>query len=76
MFNHCPGQDIKTLRAAIYLCPSCGAEVEIFSDESAVKCYRCGNMVRTEATPSCVEWCAQASKCLAVRQGHEKEHTS
>lgn len=64
MNSRCPGQDSRKIRAAIYKCPKCGAEVEIFSDELKVKCRQCGEMVYREKTPSCVEWCAYARQCL------------
>lgn len=64
MYSRCPGLDSKNLRAALYKCPKCGAEVEIFSDEIRVKCHNCGEQVYSEKTPSCVEWCTSARKCL------------
>jgi DNA-directed RNA polymerase subunit RPC12/RpoP len=64
MYTRCPGQDNRNLRAALYKCPNCGAEVEIFSDEVKVKCRNCGEKVYSEKTPSCVEWCAAARQCL------------
>jgi len=45
MNTKCPGQDIKNLRAALYKCPKCGAEVEMFSDELRIKCKKCGDYV-------------------------------
>ena len=33
MHSKCPGQDSRNLRVALYKCPNCGADVEIFSDE-------------------------------------------
>jgi DNA-directed RNA polymerase subunit RPC12/RpoP len=63
MYSRCPGRD-KNLRAAIYKCPHCGAEVEIFSDEIKVKCRNCGKRVYRDKIPSCIEWCASARQCL------------
>ena len=60
----CPGQDMRKLRAAIYKCPSCGAEVEMFSDELRIKCRKCGEYVYKEQTPSCIDWCPSARQCL------------
>jgi len=48
----------------LFKCPSCGAEVEIFSNEVKVKCYQCGEMVYRERMPSCIDWCASARQCL------------
>lgn len=60
----CPGQDIRNLRAAMYKCPNCGNEVEMFSDELRIKCKKCGDYVYKEQTPSCIEWCPSARQCL------------
>jgi len=68
MYSRCPGQDGKNLRVALYKCPNCGADVEIFSDEIKVRCRKCGQNVYREKIPSCLEWCASARQCL----GEEK----
>jgi len=67
MFNRCPGQDGRKLRVAIYKCPECGEDVEIFSDESRVRCQKCKQWVYREKTPSCIEWCASAKQCMGDR---------
>jgi len=64
MYSRCPGQDGRNLRVELYKCPSCGAEVEIFSDEIKVKCHNCGEMIYKEKIPSCIDWCASARQCL------------
>ena len=64
MYSRCPGQDMRNLKVALYKCPGCGAEVEMFSDEMKVKCPKCGAKVYREKTPSCIEWCASARQCL------------
>ena len=64
MFSKCPGQDTCKLRVELYKCPNCGAEVEIFSDETHTKCQKCGTMVFREKMPSCIEWCSSARQCL------------
>jgi len=60
----CPGQDTRNLRVELIKCPNCGYEVEIFSDEAKVRCFRCHELVYREKTPSCIEWCASARQCL------------
>lgn len=60
----CPGSDGRHLSADLYVCPHCGAEVEMFSDETRVKCHVCRGQVFKEAVPSCAQWCAQARQCL------------
>jgi DNA-directed RNA polymerase subunit RPC12/RpoP len=64
MYSKCPGQDMRKLRVEVYKCPQCGADVEIFSDETRIKCQKCGTMVFKERMPSCIEWCASARQCL------------
>ena len=64
MFSKCPGQDTHKLRVELHKCPKCGAEVEIFSDETRIKCQKCGTMVFREKMPSCIEWCSSARQCL------------
>jgi len=64
MTSKCPGQDFRKLRVEIHLCPKCKAEVEIFSDETRVRCQKCGEVVYRESMPSCIEWCASARQCL------------
>jgi len=70
-YHRCPGHSDRILRAAIYLCPQCGNEVEIFSDEARVRCRRCGQHVYRERTPSCIEWCAAARQCLGEERWRE-----
>jgi DNA-directed RNA polymerase subunit RPC12/RpoP len=64
MTMRCPGQDMNKLRVDLFKCPSCGSEVEIFSDETRVRCQKCATMVFKERLPSCIEWCASARQCL------------
>ena len=64
MESKCPGQDFRNLRVEVYKCPSCGADVEIFSDETNFKCRKCGTRVYKEKMPSCIEWCSSARQCL------------
>jgi len=64
MYNKCPGQSNRNLRAELHKCPDCDYEVEIFSDEVSRKCPKCGTRVYREKTPSCTEWCASARECL------------
>ena len=71
MSSKCPGQDFRKLRVQLYKCPSCGAEVEIFSDEIKVKCQKCGTKVYQEKIPSCIEWCASAQQCIGKEKWQE-----
>ena len=64
MTSKCPGQDSRKLRVSLHICPNCGAEVEIFSDEVRLKCQKCGEYVYRDKIPSCIDWCASARQCL------------
>lgn len=64
MSAKCPGQDNRNLRVDLFRCPNCGAEVEIFSDETRVRCHQCREYVYREKLPSCISWCASARQCL------------
>jgi len=63
MSSLCPDPDQRKLRVGLYKCPRCGAEVQIFSDETRVRCHECGKMVDRNKVPSCIEWCASAEQC-------------
>jgi DNA-directed RNA polymerase subunit RPC12/RpoP len=71
MASKCPGQDMRKLRVALYRCPHCHAEVEMFSDELKVKCHQCGKYVYKESVPSCIDWCASARQCLGEQRWKE-----
>ena len=64
MRSKCPGQDFRNLTISIHICPQCGKEVEMFSDEMKTKCPQCKTVVEKENVPSCIEWCKEAKKCL------------
>jgi DNA-directed RNA polymerase subunit RPC12/RpoP len=64
MTVRCPGQDFRWLRVELYKCPNCGAEEEIFSNETRVKCHECGEWIYKGKLPSCIDWCASARQCL------------
>ena len=71
MTSKCQGQDGKNLRVSLHKCPNCGYQVEIFSDEIKVRCYKCGEMVYRERVPSCIDWCASAHQCLEKERWEE-----
>ena len=62
----CPGQDQRRWRPEdmTYLpCPDCGREVELFPDETKVRCSACGRAVSRERPKDCLDWCAAAEAC-------------
>ncbi len=63
MRDKCPGQDRRNIKAELIKCPSCGYNLEIFSDEVKIKCPRCKDAVYKKGLPSCVDWCNFAKEC-------------
>ncbi len=62
--DKCPGMDGRFITADDITCPSCGATVELFSDEQKRRCPTCGTRVTRVAAPACVSWCAAARDCI------------
>jgi len=49
-FLKCPGMErALTIIPELFLCPCCGAEIEIWTDERKAKCIRCGKLVSRES---------------------------
>ena len=71
MAGRCPGQDGRKLSVSLHKCPNCGAEVEMFSDETRVKCPACKKYVLSEEVPSCIQWCSSARECLGEERWKE-----
>lgn len=62
--NRCPGSDARNVTAVEVVCPSCGASVELFSDEQRRRCPSCGTKVTRDAVPACAAWCPSAAACI------------
>jgi len=61
----CPGAKyLRQPKPELFDCPSCGEEVEIWSDEIRGVCSRCGRTVFREGTMSCLGWCKFAQECV------------
>lgn len=61
----CPGATrIKEPIPEFFICPSCNAEVEIWTNENFRKCGNCGGTVFREQLPSCIEWCDYGKECV------------
>ena len=60
----CPGSSfIRTPTLTIKICPECGAEVEVFSNDFSVNCEGCGFTVYNDQQ-SCIDWCKYARECV------------
>ena len=55
---------IKEPIPEFFKCPSCGAVVEIWTNENSRRCRKCGQMVFREQLPSCIEWCEYGKECV------------
>ena len=75
MFTHCPGARLfaEPIPEPV-LCPHCGKEVEIFTNEQCMKCYFCGVLVAREKRPTCFDLCKYADKCIAEIQAASRQH--
>jgi ribosomal protein S27AE len=61
----CPGaENIRKPKPEYHKCPSCGAEVEIWTDELKATCGKCGQNVLKDEAMSCILWCEHAEKCV------------
>lgn len=64
----CPGQDSRSWGPeAIFeaKCPSCGASIEFFKDESSRKCRKCGHKaMNPKMNFGCATYCRFAEQCL------------
>jgi HD superfamily phosphodiesterase/predicted RNA-binding Zn-ribbon protein involved in translation (DUF1610 family) len=65
MINKCPGaKRLRQPKPEIIRCPSCGEEVEIWTDEVRATCPNCKIAVVREEAPSCLDWCRYAKECV------------
>ena len=65
--NHtfCPGSKIlRQPTPELFTCPSCGEEVEIWTDEPKRTCRNCRTVVYRDAGMSCLDWCKRGKECV------------
>ena len=73
MIFGCPGsQKFKQPEPQIVNCPSCGEEVEIWTDETETVCRKCKVTVKRERGQSCLDWCGYAKFCAGYKMLIEK----
>lgn len=61
----CPGAGLtRQPEPEAFNCPSCGYEVEIWTDEFSRPCRKCGTIVTKSEGLSCVQWCRHAQECI------------
>lgn len=66
MAFECPGsQKFKQPQPENIKCPSCGQEIEIWTDEIKVNCPNCKNIIlRPQEGATCLDWCKYAKECV------------
>ncbi len=65
MISNCPGAlKFRQPEPEIIKCPSCGEEVEIWTDEVRARCRNCNGVVTRQIDQSCLEWCKYARECV------------
>ncbi len=67
----CPGQDLRWVQIHNISCPTCGYDVEFFSDERTRKCPNCGTKIDRLRETNCAEWCSAAATCALLRGAKE-----
>lgn len=66
--SSCPGaKAFRQPKPEFIPCPSCHAEVEIWTDEAEAKCDECGQTVSREMLQGCVDYCPSAKECLGEK---------
>ncbi len=64
MIFNCPGsQKFKHPQPETLRCDSCGAEVEIWTDEAETRCQKCKKRVIRKTGQLCLDWCKYAREC-------------
>jgi DNA-directed RNA polymerase subunit RPC12/RpoP len=56
----------KDARPEYVVCPHCGEEMEMWSDEPLARCPHCALWVSKERGPSCIDWCQAAVECIGL----------
>jgi ribosomal protein S27E len=65
----CPGsKEIKQPNPEDIRCRHCMKDIEIWSDETEVKCKYCGKINMRSLGPSCIDWCAFAKECVGEQK--------
>jgi hypothetical protein len=81
--DSCPGsREIKKPKPEDITCRHCGKNIEIWSDETEVKCKFCRKMNMRMLGPTCIDWCDFAKECIGEqkynrlkKKSGSKQHT-
>lgn len=65
----CPGsQRFKQPTPEYIKCPSCGEEVEVWTDEVQAACPKCKTRVARQESSNCLDWCKYAKECVGEQK--------
>lgn len=66
VLDFCPGSaKFKQPEPENIKCPTCGEEIEIWTDEIQVTCPKCeNNILHIQEGASCLDWCKYAKECV------------
>jgi len=65
----CPGsREIRSPYPEELRCISCGAKIEIWTDEPETVCKTCGNTVSRDMHMTCIKWCPAAKECVGAEK--------
>jgi hypothetical protein len=61
----CPGsRKIRQPKPEQIICPACGHEAEIWSDELRATCPHCKKNIVREGVSNCLDWCDMGKECV------------
>jgi len=65
----CPGSKLfKDVKPEYMVCPHCDREIEMWTDELAIRCPHCQLPVRRDRGASCIDWCQYAKECIGAKK--------
>lgn len=68
-YSNCPGSEkFRQPKPEFIKCPSCGEEVEIWTDEVQTTCPKCKARVSRQEASSCLDWCKYAKECVGEQK--------
>ena len=68
MSAKCPGSaGFSQPAPEIKICPVCGEEIEIWTDEITAACSKCKVTIIREDGATCLDWCKYAKQCVGEK---------
>jgi len=64
----CPGsQNFSQPKPENVLCPFCGNDIEMWTDEAKATCQKCKKTIFRNGGATCLDWCKYAKQCVGER---------